>query len=113
MILPDNTNTIHYFFEALLMIFVNILAKPQVAIYVFDGLLVCNATGFPPPRLIWYKDSKYVEKNKYNQRSLSIEKTVGNFTCVASNLAGTSSDSFIPAIPGWGVFGFFVFLEYL
>ncbi|XP_028412687.1 hemicentin-1-like isoform X1 [Dendronephthya gigantea] len=76
-----------------------VMVKPEVTIYIIDGLLVCNATGFPPPSLIWYKDSKYVEKSKKNERSLSIKKTIGNFTCVAFNSAGTSSRSFIPTFP--------------
>jgi hypothetical protein len=71
--------------------------KPEVHIYKSgEDFLVCNATGFPPPRLTWYKDNKDVENNIMNkEKSLTIKKSGGNLTCVASNSAGTATKSFI------------------
>ena len=73
-----------------------VLVKPEVYIYkIDDSVLVCNATGFPLPALAWYKNSEYMISSTDNERHLTIKETVGNFTCVASNSAGTSSKSFI------------------
>ncbi|CAB4014071.1 fibroblast growth factor receptor 4-like isoform X1 [Paramuricea clavata] len=74
-----------------------VLVKPEVHIYKSgEHFLVCNATGFPPPRLTWYKDNKDVENNIMNkEKSLTIKKSGGNLTCVASNSAGTATKSFI------------------
>lgn len=68
--------------------------KPNVYIYkINDGFLVCNATGFPPPRLAWYKDKELSLRNKNDETSLKIKHTAGNLTCVATNSVGTSSKS--------------------
>ncbi len=78
-----------------------ISVKPEVYISKIDeDFLICNATGFPPPHLTWYKDGEYIKSNMNNETSLIVKKTGGNFTCVASNSAGTSSNSFVPIIPG-------------
>ena len=82
--------------------FCYVLVKPEVYIYqnIDDNVLICNATGFPSPALTWYKNSEYVTSSKNtNEKDLTIKETVGNFTCVASNSAGTSSESFVSS-PG-------------
>ena len=90
---------VQYVFHCFASCYISV--KPEVYISKIDeDFLICNATGFPPPHLTWYKDGEYIKSNMNNETSLIVKKTGGNFTCVASNSAGTSSNSFVPIIPG-------------
>ena len=63
-------------------------------------MIMCSASGYPPPSLTWYKDSKKIKDNRNDEESLTIKETGGNYTCFASNSVGTSSESFDSAIFG-------------
>ncbi|XP_075792870.1 hemicentin-1 isoform X2 [Pelodiscus sinensis] len=69
----------------------------------------CDATGIPPPTLIWLKNGKHIENsdsleihilsggNKL-QIARSQHSDSGNYTCIASNVEGKAQKSYILSI---------------
>ncbi|XP_073456587.1 hemicentin-2 [Aquarana catesbeiana] len=60
-----------------------------------DAVLECSTEGLPEPLIIWYKGDKEVISSSHGGTLTLQEVTAedaGEYTCVASNEAGTSSD---------------------
>ncbi|XP_046852280.1 fibroblast growth factor receptor 2-like isoform X2 [Xenia sp. Carnegie-2017] len=74
---------------------IEVFAKPEADIYETGNTLICNVSGFPIPRITWYKDSNVLKESANEEISLTIEKVDGNLTCVASNILGISSKTSI------------------
>ena len=62
---------------------------------------MCNVSGYPVPRLIWYTDGKRIKENKNEEMSLTVKEVPGilNYTCFASNPLGTASLSQVYPLP--------------
>ena len=56
--------------------------------------LTCTATGNPPPTYQWYKDGEAIkgETRSYLYIAELLPGERGNYTCVASNSRGSSSE---------------------
>ncbi|XP_048587603.1 roundabout homolog 1 isoform X5 [Nematostella vectensis] len=61
-------------------------------------LLICAATGYPMPSVLWLKDNQAVDTNHvtlHSNGSLSITRVLfsdrGSYSCVATNVAGSAS----------------------
>ena len=71
--------------------------------------ITCNATGFPPPRVTWYRRGALLDVNgeyMFNNEtgtlhliSLTMNKT-GRYTCVANNIRGSDSVSSTVTVKG-------------
>ena len=73
---------------------------PEIFIETREDLLVCNGSGYPVPRLIWYIDGKHIKENKNEETSLTIKRCSGNYNCSASNVFGTTSSTVhLPTAP--------------
>ncbi|XP_064602176.1 uncharacterized protein LOC135468071 [Liolophura sinensis] len=77
-----------------------VIVKPQEQMHVFSGhifLLTCKASGYPPPRTLWYKDGKQLPHNNSRLSVLSsgdllvtLSRTAdsGLYTCEVINSEG-------------------------
>ena len=64
--------------------------------------LICTAVGHPPPTYQWYKDGDLLpgETRSYLYITDPSPEKRGNYTCVASNSQGNSSQQTNVDIPG-------------
>ena len=64
---------------------------PKILIENWGDLLMCNVSGNPVPRLIWYIDGEFIKENKNEETSLTVKKGPGYYKCFASNVFGNTS----------------------
>lgn len=67
--------------------------------------LQCVATGYPKPEMMWYKDGSPVARVfRIGRWALKFTKALstdsGNYTCVATNILGTASHSWMLIVDG-------------
>lgn len=49
---------------------------PKILIENWGDLLMCNVSGNPVPRLIWYIDGEFIKENKNEETSLTVKKVL-------------------------------------
>ena len=76
--------------------------------------LPCEAGGFPPPVITWYKNGYPIKdaRRQFKERNLEIKEIVfedrGTYTCTAENLLGRTELSVNVTVEGIGILKFLV-----
>ena len=72
-------------------------------------ILICNATGIPEPSITWQRDEQQIstrggyvlsENNRFLTLKALTRDNAGLYTCVASNLAGSSAEDVSLTVAG-------------
>lgn len=74
------------------------IKSPQLLSVIVGTILYlgCNATGYPPPRVIWFRDKEVLQNRSIEESTSLVLRNVtkddeGKYICRATNLLGSDS----------------------